>query len=105
MKTLSMVLDTGATYTMIPFEAAKALGCDPAITKRKIEIVTASSIEYRPVVTIPLVKAFGLEVRNLDVACHDLPPHAPCDGLLGLNFLRNFNFMFYFPKNHYEVTP
>ena len=102
-KTLSMVLDTGATYTMFPFETACALGIDPTLTHQRIEIVTASTIEYRPVVVVPLVKAFGFEVKKLEVACHDLPPRAPCDGLLGLNFLRQFNILLHFLKHNYEV--
>lgn len=103
LKTLSMILDTGATYTMFPFETARALGLDPSVPRRKIEIVTASTIEYRPIIVVPSVRAFGFEVRNLEVACHDLPPRAPCDGLLGLNFLRQFNILLYFPQNNYEV--
>lgn len=103
LKTLSMVLDTGATYTMFPFETARALGLDPSVPQRRIEIVTASTIEYRPTLVVPLVKAFGFEVRNLEVACHDLPPRAPCDGLLGLNFLRQFNILLYFLQHNYEV--
>ena len=103
LKTLSMVLDTGATYTMFPFETARALGLDPSLTQRRIEIVTASTIEYRPIIVVPFVKAFGFEVRNLEVACHDLPPRAPCDGLLGLNFLRQFNILLHFLQHNYVV--
>ena len=102
-KSLSMILDTGATYTMFPFETARALGLDPSVPRRKIEIITASTSECRPVIVVPLVKAFGFEVRNLEVTCHDLPPRAPCDGLLGLNFLRQFNIFLYFLQHNYEV--
>ena len=96
-------MDTGATYTMFPFETAYALGIDPSLTQQRIEIVTASTIEYRPIVVVPLVKAFGFEVKNLEVACHDLPPRASCDGLLGLNFLRQFNILLHFLQHNYEV--
>lgn len=33
----------------------------------------------------------GKSVDNLEVLCHDLPPEAKVDGLLGLNFIRHFN--------------
>lgn len=55
---LKMALDTGATYTMIPVEAAVTIGCDPSRSHRKIEITTGNSIEYVPIVTIPKFRAF-----------------------------------------------
>lgn len=86
-KILRMVLDTGATTTIIPPKVAAAIGCDPAKSKRRISIITASGLEYLPVVKIPLVACLGQETRNFPVACHDLPPDSTVDGLLGLDFL------------------
>jgi len=40
-----MALDTGAVLTVIPIETALAIGYDPAKTKERIELVTASGIE------------------------------------------------------------
>ena len=57
---LKMALDTGATYTMIPVEAAVAIGCDPLRSRRKIEITTGSSTEYVPVITVPKFRALGI---------------------------------------------
>lgn len=85
---LRMALDTGATYTMIPVEAAVVIGKEPLRSRRRIEIATGSGVEYVPLVKIPLFKAFGVEVHNMEVVCHTLPPASPVEGLLGLDFLR-----------------
>ncbi len=37
------------------------------------------------------IRALGKSVEDVEVLCHDLPPEARVDGLLGLNFLRHFN--------------
>lgn len=82
-----MVVDTGATTTIIPPQIAVAIGCDPAKRSGRTAIITASGLEYLPVVTIPLVECLGYRVRSLKAACHDLPPQSMVDGLLGLDFL------------------
>ena len=86
-----LLVDTGATYTMIPLKVAMAVGCDPAIATRRIPIVTVSAIEYTPLVTIPSLRCLGYHARNVEVACHDLPPQSAVDGLLGLNVLSHFS--------------
>jgi len=86
-KTIKVVLDTGASYTMIPVRKAIEIGYDPSLIDKKIEIFTASGIEYVPKITIASLKCLGKEVKNIEVVCHELPPQAPVDGLLGLNFL------------------
>ena len=52
-RTLKMILDTGATLTTIPSEIALTIGCDPTKSKRRIEMITASGIEYAPLIIIP----------------------------------------------------
>ena len=99
-----MALDTGATYTMIPVEAAIAIGCNPLECPRKIEITTGSSIEYTPLILIPKFRDFGIEIKNMEVVCHDLPSESPVEGLLGLNFLKESKITINFFKN-IIVTP
>ena len=86
-----MVLDTGASLCTIPFETALATGCDPTRSKRRLEIMTASSVEVVPVVIIPRVEVLGHKVGNLEAVCYDLPSVSEVFGLLGLNFLKHFN--------------
>ncbi len=81
-----MLIDTGASYTMIPLKVARALGYDPSVAQR-IPVITASAVEYTPLVTVPTMKCLGYQLRNVPVVCHDLPPQSAVDGLLGLNAL------------------
>ena len=82
-----MALDTGATYT---WDIAEALGYDPAYSKRKVTIITASGVERAPLITVDKISVLGKEVRNVECVVHDLPKASRIDGLLSLSFLRNF---------------
>ena len=86
-----MALDTGAVLTVIPIETAVAIGHDPARALKRVELVTASGIEFVPQLTVRTVRCLGQTVRNVEAVCHDLPPQSPVKGLLGLNYLRHFN--------------
>lgn len=96
---LKMAFDTGASYTMIPVEAAVAVGYEPLRSKRKIEIITGSGIEYVSVIVVPKFKAFGVEIRNMEVVCHNLPSQSAVEGLLGLNFITQAGLIIDFSKN------
>ncbi|HIC96629.1 TPA: hypothetical protein EYP12_08425 [Candidatus Bipolaricaulota bacterium] len=87
---LKVALDTGATYTMIPWEVAQALGYHPERSRRRIELMTASGMVVVPLLEVKEVKALGQTVKGLEVLVHDLPPAGRVEGLLGLNFLRGF---------------
>lgn len=102
---LRLVLDTGATYTMIPWEIARALGYHPERSRRQIQLLTASGVVYAPLVTLGEVQALGQAIAPLDVLVHDLPPAARVDGLLGLNFLRHFKLTLDFPNGLLTLEP
>lgn len=87
---IRMLVDTGATYTMIPRKAALAIGLDPTSATRHRAIITASAVEYVPLLRVPRWRCLGIELRNFECLCHDLPPESAVDGLLGLNFLSHF---------------
>jgi len=104
-KTLTpkMALDTGATYVMIPWEIAEALGLQPELSKEKTEMITASGVEKVPIVTIEMMNVAGKEAANIKAIVHDLPPKSYVDGLLGLSFLRNFDMRISFREGHLEL--
>lgn len=87
---LKMVLDTGATYTLIPWDIAETLGYDPAYSKQKVDITTASGTEKAPLITANCVRVLGKEARDVPCIVHDLPETSHVDGLLGLSFLKRF---------------
>ncbi|MCK4418331.1 retroviral-like aspartic protease family protein [Candidatus Aerophobetes bacterium] len=85
---IKMAVDTGATYTMIPWEIAEALGYRPDISVQRVTLITASGIERAPLIKIDSLRVCNKEVKNGKVICHDLPQKSYVDGLLGLNTLK-----------------
>ncbi len=101
---LKLALDTGASYTMVSYDAAREIGIDPSKSHRQIDVTTGSGVILTPVVSIPIFQSLGQEVKNLEVICHDLPSEGIVDGLLGLNFLKHFNVNLRFLERIMEVT-
>jgi len=100
---LDLVFDTGATYTIIPWRVMESLGYDPAISRRRTLIVTASTTETVPLITIKSMIALGHKAEGIEVACHDLPAKSRVDGLLGLSFLKHFDIDLHFKKGLLEI--
>ena len=87
-----VVFDTGAT-TILPADILADLGYDPGHPGlRRIRMITGSGIEYARCITVKGIIVGGEKIDNVEVLCHDLPSEAGIDGLLGLNFLKNFDF-------------
>ncbi len=96
---IPVVLDTGASLTILATDIMARLGYDPANPElERQRIVTGSGIEYAPRTTVRSATAIGQRVANLDVLCHDLPQESGVDGLLGLNFFRQFKLTIRFRK-------
>ncbi|MDI6707954.1 MAG: retropepsin-like aspartic protease [Candidatus Thermoplasmatota archaeon] len=100
---LEMAFDTGATYIMVPWYVAEKLGYDPAVSRERVPLMTASTMEVAPLINVESVKVLGLEVNNAKVAVHDLPPKSRVDGLLGLSFLKHFDTDIHFKKNILKI--
>ena len=100
--TIRMIFDTGASFTMIHPDVLVRIGCEPT-TLKKQKITTASGIEFVSFITIPEIRVLGERATNLEISVHDLPSNLPAEGLLGLNFLRNFNLHLNFLDNQLEV--
>lgn len=100
---VKLVVDTGASITMISVETALAIGIDPSQSTQRIEITTAGGIILAPIIEIPSFKCFGIEIKNLKVVSHNLPPESPVDGLLGLNFLKKANIIIDFSKDIIDI--
>ena len=85
---LRLVLDTGATSTMIHLPVLLTLGFDPDRDGRPVRITTASSVE--PATRIILTRMFTLGQNRIGfpVIAHTLPDTTLVDGLLGLDFFQ-----------------
>jgi predicted aspartyl protease len=102
-RTMDMALDTGSTYVMVPWHIAESLGYDPAVSRRRINLTTASSVVVAPIMTVKAMKTLGQQVSNVDVVCHDLPPGSRVEGLLGLSYLKNFDLDLHYKKLNLEL--
>ena len=100
-----VALDTGASLTILATDIMARLGYDPANPElERQRIVTGSGIEYAPRTMVCSATAIGQKVTNLDVLCHDLPPESGVDGLLGLNFFRQFKLTLRFRKGIIDLN-
>lgn len=85
---LRLIVDTGATGTMIHLPVLLALGFDPARDGRPVQITTASAVEVGFRVSLTRLFALGQNRIGFPVIAHTLPATATVDGLLGLDFLQ-----------------
>lgn len=97
-----LVLDTGASYVVLPWKLALAIGIsiDP---NRTVQTTTATTVETVPKVIIPKVTVLGKEIENVEAIIKDLPPEAPVDGLLGLSFLKHFKLQIDFSHGELDL--
>ena len=101
---IEVALDTGATTTSIPIYVVSALEYNVSNPKSIVEVVTGSGVEEAPVIEIKGLTAIGQTIENIEVMCRDLPVEAPVEGVLGLNFLMNFDVHISFSKGTIELT-
>lgn len=102
---VSVALDTGASVTSIPTKTALDLGYDPYHPKYYKEIITGSQIENVPVIEVKKITAIGQSIENINVLCYDLPQELRVDGVLGLNFISNFNINISFARGSIDIEP
>src|SRR3990172_11850834 len=85
-----LVVDTGASYTMISAATARALDIDRSGNERRLPIQTANGMIQAPLTSLESINVGGVEMKNLAAVIHDVVPNSQLAGLLGLNFLSNF---------------
>ena len=101
---IEVALDTGASTTSIPIYVASALGYSTSDPKSINEIVTGSGVEEAPVIEVKALTAIGQTIENIEVICLDLPLEVHAEGVLGLNFLLNFDVNISFSKGIIELV-
>ena len=101
---IEVALDTGASTTSIPIYVASALGYNTSNPKSIKEVVTGSGVEEAPVIEVKALTAIGQTIENIEVICLDLPPEIHAEGVLGLNFLLNFDVNISFSKGYIQLV-
>ncbi len=99
-----MALDTGATTTMVSTEIIVALGYS-VTPENKIRLIFGGGLEDAPEVQVQKMSVANHLIENLKVTCYDLPQESGLDGLLGLNFLRNFDMQLKFSDGTLTLEP
>ena len=83
-----LLLDTGATYTILTKQTAQKLGITALERLPTRRFLTANGSVLYPVTTVQSVRVGTAEARAVEVAI-DVEGHLPL-GLLGMSFLRHF---------------
>lgn len=96
---VQLALDTGASSTVIGWEALAFVGYEPADAVGQVQMTTGSATELVPKIKIKQMDALGNRRRGLGIIAHSLPTGASVDGLLGLDFFRKCRLTIDFRKN------
>jgi predicted aspartyl protease len=89
-RTLRLLVDTGSSYTVLPVSILQALGSAPENAIRKVTIVAAGGLLEAPIVELPWLNCLGHRVKNFPVVALQLPANSFASGLLGMDFLDQF---------------
>ena len=87
----NLVLDTGAAATTILPEVLDEIGYSPTRRQQLSRVHSAVGEEHGYTLCVAEFSALGVTTPNFMVNMFDLD-HEGFDGLLGMNFLRHFNF-------------
>lgn len=101
---LKMALDTGATRTLISKKRLEFVGYDLAAVEAQARMTTGSGVVSAPIADVELLEALAVQQSNLPCICHNLPPTAGVDGLIGLDFLRDLKLTIDFRAGWLELT-
>ena len=85
---LRLILDTGATTSLIRSTLLIAVGYEPDASPDRIQVAMGNGIESVPRLPLNRLSGLGEHRLGLAVLAHTLPPATGIDGLLGLDFLR-----------------
>jgi predicted aspartyl protease len=92
LASLRLVLDTGSSESIIAPEVLDQIGYTPREGEAMTVIRSAVGRETGYLIRVARFASFGFEASDFLVHAHDLPEGYGIDGLIGLSFLRQFNY-------------
>lgn len=101
---IRLLIDTGASITVIRPGVLTRAGGNAAQVGRYISLNTANGVTQAPVVTLQRMSIGGQTVANIQVAALDLQGLDQVDGLLGMDFLRQFEFAIHQSRNQLQLS-
>ena len=87
--TVPLLLDTGATTTLLEESVLISLSYDLAAVTARVPMTTGSTIQAVPKVVLTRLTALGQHRFGFPVLAYTMPAAAAVSGLLGLDFLRD----------------
>lgn len=103
LRVVSLLLDTGASQTIISWEPLLSLGLDPTLSAIRKPVTTANGLVWMPQVEIEEFNALGQSVGSFRVLAHTIPLGSQVNGVLGMDFLRQFEFRLNFKQGVIEL--
>jgi len=101
---LKLVLDTGATRSLVKRSGLVYIGIDPDQSTQHTRMTTGSQIEVVPIVVLTRFSALSHHRFGFPIIAHTVPESADVDGVLGLDFLRNHVLTIDFPAGLINLT-
>lgn len=89
---LRLVLDTGAAETIIVPEVLDELGYSPRDGEAITVLRSAVGREEGYLIRVARFTCLGQPITDFRIHAHDLPDGWNIEGLVGLSFLRQFNY-------------
>lgn len=91
-RVISLLIDTGASHTIISWETLLSLGVDPSASSLRKPVTTANGLVWMPRVKVEKFHALGQNINSFEVFAHTIPLGSQVNGVLGMDFLRQFDF-------------
>jgi len=87
---LSLVFDPGSYRTIISGAIIENLGYSETGESSRVRTTSVAGIERGYTVVLERMVFLMFTFENIEVACFDIPAKYKIDGLLGLDFIENF---------------
>jgi hypothetical protein len=101
---LLLVLDTGASCTIVSEDRLQAAGLDPTHPSGNVQATFGGGVMILPLIIATDLSALGVSRADYKVVCHTLPPSAGVDGVLGLDFFAGHVLTIDFVNNTLDLT-
>jgi hypothetical protein len=83
-----LILDTGATTSLIRSTILVAVGYDPDASPDRVQVAMGGGLQLLPRIALNSLAALAHHRLGFLVLSHSILPDVAIDGLLGLDFLR-----------------
>jgi aspartyl protease family protein len=99
-----LILDTGATTSLIRSTILVAVGYDPDASPDRVQVAMGGGVQSLPRITLNRLSALAHHRLGFLVLSHSILPDVAIDGLLGLDFLRGTILTIDFPAGQITLV-